>query len=155
MKSDKAKYIVRVVAALAISTVFFVHERYILWHITESVNVRVGYRTGEVPHKGDYATFLKSFEIIKDGKELRLTKKFKCGPGDYIKTVGRALYCNDDLLGVALDRTGSGKPLYPFQWDGPIPEGKAFMLGDTEDSFDSRYWGFMDINKLEKVKAII
>jgi len=159
---NKNSLLIRLIPILIVSALIVHFQQNIIWNITESVNGRIGYITNTKPEKGDYVNFLFTHELLANREDLndakdnisnkfRLTKKLTCVPGDRLKTVEKNLYCNGEKVATALDRTGSGKPLQPFQWDGMIPKGKAIVLGETDDSFDSRYWGFIDIEKLNKV----
>ena len=44
------------------------------------------------------------------------------------------------------------RPMDLFQYKGVVPQGSIFLIGDTSNSFDSRYYGF--VNK-EKITAIL
>jgi len=125
----------------------------VVWNITESVDHRIGFISSDAPVKGDYVNFEFSHPLVLDGEEVRLTKKYICGFGDVIQTKGRDLYCNGEKLATALEYTESGKHLDVFNWNGPIPVGAVFVLGDANESFDSRYWGFVDSKKLNKVNT--
>src|SRR5258708_31654299 len=49
-------------------------------------------------------------------------------------------------------------PVSPRDNFGPVtvPTGKMFMMGDNRDrSFDSRFWGFVDLNDVEGRATII
>ena len=37
-----------------------------------------------------------------------------------------------------------GKKLTAFKYAGTVPEGKMFLTGSHKDSYDSRYFGFID-----------
>ncbi|NYT27847.1 MAG: S26 family signal peptidase [Candidatus Thiodubiliella endoseptemdiera] len=51
-------------------------------------------------------------------------------------------------------KTGSGKTIKQFYYDDIVPQNKAILWGSNIESFDSRYWGFIDYNKLNKMKLI-
>lgn len=127
-----------------------VHDR-LIWNVTDSATHRLGLLSSNVAEKGDYVNFDFQHPLVLDGKPVRLTKKWVCGSGDVITTQGRDIYCNGEYLGTALDRTGSGKRLELLDMNGPIPEKNALVMGDTIDSFDSRYWGLIEVAKFTKV----
>lgn len=154
-KTQKTFY-VRLALLLAVAGIIAFLEQNMVWNLTNSVKPTLMYRADGVAQKGDYVTFFLRHPYLKNGsKEYRLTKNYRCGPGDILVTKGRELYCNGARVAETLTHTASGKPLTPFQWNGPIPDGKAFVLGDDPESFDSRYWGFVEIEKLERLTAIL
>jgi len=164
-KNHRSRFFIRVLPIVLLASVFVHLEKNLIWNITESVNGRLGYLSAGQPSKGDYVHFLFSHDLLAGRQDMEaardkltqqfwLTKKLVCVPGDQLKTIARDLYCNGEKIATALQRTGSGKPLAVFLWNGAIPEGKALVLGDSEASFDSRYWGFVDIEKLKKVKLL-
>ena len=81
-------------------------------------------------------------------------------PGEKIQIVRQKVYINDQLYGDQFarhtERPGD-EPYSPRDDFGPtiVPDGHLFMLGDNrEKSQDSRFWGFLDIEKV-KGRAIL
>ena len=154
-KIQKIFYL-RLTALLIVAGIIASLEQNMVWNLTSSVKPSLMYRSDGIVKKGDYVTFFLKHPYLKNGsKEYRLTKLYRCGPGDILVTKGQELYCNEKRVATTLTHTASGKPLIPFQWNGPIPEGRAFVLGDDPESFDSRYWGFVAIDNLERLTAIL
>lgn len=131
----------------------FYTERNLVVATSGSVEHRWFWRTGEVPGPGDYATFMLDHPLAGD-KPVQLTKRLVCWTGDVLTVSGQDYYCNDQYIGRA-KRTGrNGQALPQFVFNGKIPPGKAFAAGGHVDSFDSRYWGFVDIAQIERLVPI-
>jgi type IV secretory pathway protease TraF len=76
--------------------------------------------------------------------DLRVTKQITCWSGDALKVIDRSYFCNGQYLGHAKAFALSGKKLPQFVFNGLVPADSAFVTGEKKDSFDSRYWGFLD-----------
>ncbi|WP_457641315.1 S26 family signal peptidase [Persephonella sp.] len=87
---------------------------------------------------------------FKKGKDY-LVKILVCDEGHYLKVdENKNYYCDGEFLGKAVDTDSKGNSIENFKWDGPIPEGKAFVMGTHRKSYDSRYFGFIDKSKIIK-----
>jgi len=114
------------------------------------------WKSTDPARKGDYARFFIQHPAINEGKKAyALNKRVACVAGDTLKTVGRDLFCNGKKIATALTHNRDGEPVEPFQWNGPIPKGKVLMLGDHLESYDARYWGFVDQSGLQRLVKII
>jgi conjugal transfer pilin signal peptidase TrbI len=91
---------------------------------------------------------------VRDGEQVRLTKRVACVSGERVTTINRDVFCDDRFIGEAYRETKKGKPLEVFTLNDTIPEGMVFLSGDTEHSFDSRYWGLIEVAKLNRVVPI-
>lgn len=110
-----------------------------------SVNFSCGYldRQDTVPAKGQYVAFV--FKALRNNKYgMRFVKKVACVSGETLSRSGRDFYCNGVFLGTAKQWDKHGNPAGLFGYEGVIPEGKYFAVGEHKDSYDSRYWGFAD-----------
>ena len=76
-------------------------------------------------------------------------KQLKCKGGQTLTVKGRDFFCDNIFIGVAKEKTLSGKPLTLFVFNGVIPDGKLFVMGNHRDSYDSRYMGFIDRTSVE------
>lgn len=110
---------------------------------------RLAYMT-HGPSKGDVVVFEYPLEPSKD-----FIKRVIGTPGDRIKMVDKVLYIN----GVRQDepyRKINGEIPLPAEVtpkdnfdEFTVPAGKYFMMGDNRDnSYDSRFWGFVDKSKI-------
>jgi conjugal transfer pilin signal peptidase TrbI len=101
------------------------------------------YQSGSIK-KGQYVVFALSDSQrlglkIPDGH--RLVKEVVCTEGDRFKSDGENFYCNSHYLGRAMKQ--SQRKLSSFVFDGVVPEGCLAVFGHSQDSFDSRYFGFI------------
>ncbi|MFP4588340.1 MAG: signal peptidase I [Candidatus Bipolaricaulota bacterium] len=96
------------------------------------------------PERGDVIVFWHSED---NGKRTRYVKRLVAKGGDTVAIVDGNLIVNgEELTDPPFDRQ--------YQAEGPygrreltVPEGKYYVLGDnSDDSLDSRYWGFADIS---------
>ena len=107
------------------------------------------------PEKGDIIVF----KFPEDPKKDFIKRVIATG-GDTLEERNKIIYVNGKEIkepyayhGDSFVRT-RGDPRDNF---GPliVPENKVFVMGDNRDqSFDSRYWGFVDIKAI-KGKALI
>lgn len=146
---------VRIAFLLVCGALVFELMPKLVWNITDSVNHRLGILSDTPPKKGDYVRFPFQHPLVLNNSEVLLTKRIACGAGDVVKTVGSEIHCNGQKMAVALAKTASGKALTPYAFAGPIPAGQVLLLGDTEDSFDGRYWGLVSLNGLQRVIPLI
>ena len=107
-------------------------------------------------HRGDIIVFKFPQDEGRD-----FIKRVIALPGEKVEVRGKQVYVNDKPLrepySVHLDPTIQENPLSPRDSFGPVvvPPRQLFMMGDNRDySMDSRFWGFLDIQKI-KGKAFI
>lgn len=120
--------------------------------------------------KGIWSTTMKRIENIAEKKDIWQLIMDDCK--DYIKRVvavegnivevrDKKVYVNDKPLennrGVNIDLSVYPRGLEPRDNFGPytVPKDSVFVMGDNRDrSFDSRYWGSVNLNEI-KGKAFI
>jgi len=110
-------------------------------------------RSGRQPRKGDYVIFQFASPLFENGKRQRIIKEITCAAGETLSvdTQNRFFYCNGKYVGMAKLITLKGASLPMFVFNGEIPVGELFVSGSHKDSFDSRYWGFLDQRRVEAI----
>lgn len=127
----------------------------ILIPATHSVNPHVLFRTGHSASKQDqYVTFLLKDDYLPGGSS-HLVKRLGCIAGQYLMREANQFYCDGKQIALVMLRDSDGKSLPQFHYAGIIPVGKAFAVGDTINSYDSRYWGFISIADTERLVPLI
>ena len=103
-----------------------------------------------IPFKKPKSSDIIVFKFPRNPK-LDYIKRVIAVGGDTVEGRDKVLYVNnkpfDDKHGAHLDNAVISAAMGPRDNFGPIkvPEGKVFVMGDNRDnSFDSRFWGFVD-----------
>ena len=140
------------VAVLALP-LYFVQGKLVVI-TSDSIDHRFLVKTEGVPQKDEYALFRISHELTDD-ESVTLTKRLACYAGDLLQVKNRDFYCEGHYLGRAKVTSRQGVPLTPFVYNGAIPDGYAFAIGEHQDSFDSRYWGLLELAVAERVVPLL
>ena len=123
-----------------------IQTRYkIVFQTDYSVNFIYGYmdHRDKTPVKDEYLGFI--FKAAQNDKYgMRFVKRVACVSGEQLTHSGRDFYCNGEFLARAKAWDKKGNPATLFDFNGIIPREKYFALGEHGDSYDSRYWGFVD-----------
>lgn len=109
------------------------------------------------PHRGDIIVFK-----YPEDPERDFVKRVIAVEGDVIESMDKRIYINGELFEEPFVRHSDpnikrnrNQPRDNF---GPIvvPKNKYFVMGDNRDhSYDSRYWGFVDINSIKGKSFIL
>ncbi len=109
------------------------------------------------PRRGDIVVF----EYPQDRSKDYIKRVIGVG-GDKIAIHNKNIYINDQLYkdkhGIYSDSTFYPAMVQPRDNYGPVivPKGSLFVMGDNRDeSYDSRYWGFVELKDLEGKALII
>ncbi len=108
------------------------------------------------PEKGDIIVFKYPEDPKRD-----FIKRIIAAEGDMVESQEKKIYVNNEPVAEPYAqhtdtsvRPGGNDPRDNF---GPliVPKGKYFMMGDNRDqSYDSRYWGFVDLKDI-RGKAVV
>jgi len=101
--------------------------------------------------RGDYVLFRHKELSARMGmkKSEDVMKILGCNEGDLLTVdAEKKFYCNGEYLVRAKDISLKGEPLQHFVFNGTIPKGVMFVMGQHKDSFDSRYFGFVDKSRI-------
>ncbi len=114
----------------------------------------VFWKSDKSPEKNDFVYFNFQHELLPKNLKV-LSKKIVCIGGESLKIDDQFITCQDKKYPIKRNKkTGSGKTIKQFYYDDIVPQNKAILWGSNIESFDSRYWGFIDYNKLNKMKLI-
>ncbi len=105
------------------------------------------------PQHGDIVVFEFPEDPDKD-----FIKRIIGAPGDVIEIKDKAVYRNGEKLDEPYVRHSDPNIVPRRDNFGPItvPEGKYFVMGDNrEESYDSRFWGYVDREKIKGKAWII
>jgi len=103
---------------------------------------------------GDYIVFEWEHEGDALGvkKGDLLTKRVFCMPKQNLVFRNNQFFCDLKPSHLVQSKSRKNKPLSPFKWNGDVPEGSFFVEGDNPLSYDSKYFGFID---LKNIKGIV
>lgn len=154
MELTRRSYWMRMASVAAVvALIAYVHMGVVI-PMTPSVKYHVLLESSGVPMKGDYVDVDVFHAGIDGERAVRLTKRIACVAGEVLRYENGRHYCGENYLGVVLKRTTDGIPLKAFEFSGVIPEGKVFLTGDHERSFDSRYLGLVNHAALTRLTPV-
>jgi signal peptidase I len=130
---------------LLIGDHIFVNKFIYGYHIPFSTGRILAFTT---PKRGDIVVF-----VFPEDKSKDFIKRVIGTPGDVVEIRRKTVYINGAPLVENYTRFAdgrSGEGMVRGRDDMPpvrVPPGKLFMMGDNRDrSYDSRFWGFVDMD---------
>lgn len=115
-------------------------------------------RRSEPPQRGDFVT-VAAFEVAPEYAALRgyadrsdrFLKLVAATEGQLVCAEGETITIDGSDVATRTERDAEGRTLP--RWDGcrRLRAGELFLLGDTVDSFDGRYWGPVTMSLIEGV----
>ena len=102
---------------------------------------------------GDYLVFShRGLSQVQQGLRAdhdQMIKRVGCLPGEQLTMDAAShFFCNGRSLGQALEADSKGRPLPQFSFNGTVPADKLFMVGTHPRSYDSKYYGFIDVYEI-------
>jgi len=142
----------------------FIVGMYFTSHFRYSVSPSLRYsfffinsvKPGNIIQKGNYV-IINVTPPVALGLPLDVHKAIKevgCMEGDLLAVINKEYYCGEQkarYLGKAKDYALNGEKVESFVFNGVIPRGKMFVIGHHKDSYDSRYFGFIDKDKISAI----
>ncbi|AYQ57037.1 hypothetical protein MS2017_1347 [Bathymodiolus thermophilus thioautotrophic gill symbiont] len=127
---------------------FFTH---IVVNISDSHAGTLFWKSDKNPGKNEFVYFNFKHPLLPKNIKI-LSKKLVCIGGDKLQINDKFIICNEQKYPIKRNqKTGSGKLIKQFYYDGIVPKNKAVVWGSNLESFDSRYWGFIDYQKLKTI----
>ena len=130
-----------------------VHQRFAVT-VTPSLRYKVFYlkdRSGSEIRRGEYVLFNLDHPVTRELSFKKTIKQVACASGDRLSVIDRDYYCNGLFIGRAKDLSLRNEQVTNFVYSGEVPSSSLFVMGHSRDSYDSRYFGFIGSNDIEKM----
>ena len=118
-------------------------------NISDSHTGTFFWKSDKSPVKNDFVYFDFRHPLLPKNFKT-LSKKLVCIEGDNLVINDNFIVCNEQKYSIRRNqKTGSGKSIKQFYYDGIVPKNKGIVWGSNVESFDSRYWGFIEYHRLK------
>lgn len=123
--------------------------------VTESVDAHIVWPSERDPELGDLVSFKLTHRVIPTpDNSVQAVKILTCTQGQYLRKHQGMWSCDGKNIGMSRTYAMNGDKLDQFAFNGPVPKGKGFVTGTNKHTFDSRYWGFVDLSSLTTVDKV-
>lgn len=149
------KYYIVIIAGIGL--VLIALRGTIAINISESLPVGIYLQKGsEDVKRGDIVLFY-STRINQDAAERgyirkgsKLGKRVVAIEGDHLQT-GKKTIIKGQVISTKIQlKDSQNRPMEIFEYQGKVPPGHIFVIGDTPGSYDSRYYGFVQKSDIQK-----
>ncbi len=130
----------------------------VIYNPSDSVPPGFYVRTDTPPRRGDFVTVdaavvapryaaLRGYADASD----RFLKRVAAAAGQRVCADGSSILIDEVAVARRVERDREGRALPTWLGCRTLTDGELFLLGDTEDSFDGRYWGPTSVSLIEGV----
>jgi len=155
LKNSRWKFAKNLSILIAVSFATWLFCDHFKVTLTNSLNKRVFWSvmdsSKEKPIKSGWYIIFDQYVPKPTDRLLTFIKRAGCVAGDTLTVQNDNYNCNGKFIGKAKRMSLVGDPLVPFVFNGKVPEGMVFAIGDHPDSFDSRYFGFILRSRVKEV----
>lgn len=133
-------------------------EPLVIYNPSASVPQGFYLRSARAPQTGDFVT-ITSVEVAADYAALRgfadptdrFIKRIAAASGQTVCAEGDSVSIDGRLAAVRSSRDSEGHALPSWSGCRTLDADEVFLLGDTADSFDGRYWGTTRLQSISGV----
>lgn len=142
-----------VIVAVSCLATYYVYQ-HLKVTLTKSLSKRVfwsvKYDQKQNVKTGQYIIF-DQYVPKPQNKMRTFIKKAGCTSGETLTVKNDDYFCDGEYIGHAKRKSLTGETMVPFVFNGKVPDGATFAIGDHADSFDSRYVGFISRTRVKEV----
>lgn len=143
-----AGLVLALTATIAIAAIRLRVEPLLIYNPSPSVPQGFYLRLARAPQAGDFVT-IASAEVAADYAALRgladptdrFIKRIAAASGQTVCAEGDSVSIDGRLVAVRNSHDSEGRLLPTWSGCRTLEADEVFLLGDTPDSFDGRYWG--------------
>ncbi len=133
-------------------------EPLLIYNPSQSVSPGFYLREDRSPRRGDFVTVAAArvaphYAALRDYADPtdRFLKRVAAGAGQRVCAEGPSVSVDGEAIVHRLAQDGEGRALPTWIGCYTLSEGEVFLLGDTPDSFDGRYWGPTQVHLVDGV----